>query len=329
MSNNEFSMIASYSQVIAKALDSKGVAYHQLFKKAQVPLLDDNNPEKRISYVKIAELFKLAVEATNDPYFGLYASKYMLPNHIHALGASLLASKNLFSFLQHFEKYNRFIADTVDFKVHIVANKVIFRCNLIVPICNETQDTFWSFILRFMRHLNTKTFNPVEVKLARPKPETGGKPYEDFYSCPVTFNHSCIEYSFNHNSLLSPLFTASAELVNMNDKIMDDFLLNKQWLSFSALVEKLVNDGLRNNAFDKKSVAKKLNMSPRTMQLKLTHEATTFMRIQDKCRFELAKRYLQQRKSFNEISFLLGFSETSSFSRTFKRWSGKSPSQFV
>ncbi|SMG64766.1 [weak similarity to] AraC-type DNA-binding domain-containing protein, partial [methanotrophic bacterial endosymbiont of Bathymodiolus sp.] len=40
----------------------------------------------------------------------------------------------------------------------------------------------------------------------------------------------------------------------------------------------------------------------------------------------LADKYIKDSSlNLNEISFLLGFSEISSFSRAFKRWTGSSP----
>ena len=43
---------------------------------------------------------------------------------------------------------------------------------------------------------------------------------------------------------------------------------------------------------------------------------------------ELAQQYIQDRsKTLTEISFMLGFSEVSSFSRAFKGWTGKPPSE--
>ena len=45
-------------------------------------------------------------------------------------------------------------------------------------------------------------------------------------------------------------------------------------------------------------------------------------------RLQLARKYLRQRsRSVVETSYLLGFSEPSSFTRAFRGWTGQSPSE--
>ena len=54
----------------------------------------------------------------------------------------------------------------------------------------------------------------------------------------------------------------------------------------------------------------------------------TFSKVLDELRFDLARRYLQERSlPISEIAWLLGYRETSAFNHAFKRWSGKSPTQ--
>jgi len=46
-------------------------------------------------------------------------------------------------------------------------------------------------------------------------------------------------------------------------------------------------------------------------------------------RRELGLQYVRdQQHSFNEIAFLLGFTEPANFSRAFKRWYGKTPTEY-
>ena len=70
-------------------------------------------------------------------------------------------------------------------------------------------------------------------------------------------------------------------------------------------------------------------MSTRTLARKLNAEGVTFADILDQLRSALAQRYLSERElPISEISWLLGYSEVSSFTHAFKRWTGKTPRQF-
>lgn len=57
---------------------------------------------------------------------------------------------------------------------------------------------------------------------------------------------------------------------------------------------------------------------------------TTFKSLLNDTRRDLACAYLREgRMSLTELTFLLGFTNTSSFSRAFKRWTGRTPSEFA
>jgi AraC-like DNA-binding protein len=69
-------------------------------------------------------------------------------------------------------------------------------------------------------------------------------------------------------------------------------------------------------------------MTPRNLHRKLQKEGTSFKGLLTEVRKELAKQYIQDRsKTLTEISYLLGFSEASSFSRAYKGWTGHAPSE--
>ncbi len=65
------------------------------------------------------------------------------------------------------------------------------------------------------------------------------------------------------------------------------------------------------------------------LQSKLAQRGTAFQQIFDEKSHELALGYFSQSSlSITEITFMLGFSDLSSFIRAFKRWTGKTPSEY-
>ena len=76
-------------------------------------------------------------------------------------------------------------------------------------------------------------------------------------------------------------------------------------------------------------LATAMGLSQRSLQRHLQHLGWSYKRLVEDTRMDLARRYLADpRRSLTEIAFLLGFSEQSAFSRSFKRWLGQSPSDF-
>jgi AraC-like DNA-binding protein len=76
-------------------------------------------------------------------------------------------------------------------------------------------------------------------------------------------------------------------------------------------------------------VARALGLSVRSLHRALDTEGTKFNAIVDDVRREFSERYLS-RKSLNlsEVSYLVGFSDTSAFFKAFKRWTGKKPGEW-
>ena len=97
--------------------------------------------------------------------------------------------------------------------------------------------------------------------------------------------------------------------------------------SLRAAVEKEVEKLLPHGKAQKKTVARALGMSTRTFSRRLAAEETTYEEVVDQLRRSLALRYLKDPgMSLSQISWLLGYECSSSFSHAFRRWTGSSPS---
>ena len=80
---------------------------------------------------------------------------------------------------------------------------------------------------------------------------------------------------------------------------------------------------------NQQQIAQALHVSNRTLQRKLKNEGTSFMDLLQDTRLQLARKYLSHpNRSIVETAYMLGFSEPSTFSRAFKRWTGVAPADF-
>jgi len=76
-------------------------------------------------------------------------------------------------------------------------------------------------------------------------------------------------------------------------------------------------------------VAEDLNLSKRTLQRRLQQQDISFAELRDQVRFHYSIDYLiKQHLSIDSISASLDFSDRTSFTNAFKRWTGLSPSTF-
>jgi AraC-like DNA-binding protein len=77
------------------------------------------------------------------------------------------------------------------------------------------------------------------------------------------------------------------------------------------------------------AVARRLATSARTLQRRLGGAGSSFARLVDEVRRERAEGFLRARDvSIAEVSWLLGYSEQSAFTRAFRRWTGRSPTAY-
>lgn len=77
-----------------------------------------------------------------------------------------------------------------------------------------------------------------------------------------------------------------------------------------------------------REVGRELAMSTRTLQRRLAEENTTFQAVLADTRESLARHYLAHSNlTTAEVSYLLGYAETSSFFRAFHDWTGSTPDQ--
>jgi AraC-like DNA-binding protein len=99
--------------------------------------------------------------------------------------------------------------------------------------------------------------------------------------------------------------------------------------SLSTRVRAALVDAMPNGNPSEEDIAEAVRTSPRTLQRRLAEQGASFSRLLDDVRRELAEKYIvDQAMTLGEVSYLLGFSEVSAFSRAFSGWTGEAPTRY-
>jgi len=321
--------IGGYALAIAKALDYCGIDSARIFRAAGITPSLHNDPLQRMTVDEVKRLYRACVEATNNPYFGLTVARFIHASNLHALGYALAASDTLLDFCRRLDRYFRVVSEAATSAMVETDDEVLLRFQHVADLSGETEDAFLGFLVISMRQLSDAGFNPVRVEFRHPTPMTGSGPYDILFRSPVLFDQPNTLLVLAKADLLGKLTGSCPELAQANDIIATKYLARLDKDDVISRVKQKVMELLPNGECTREIVAKALNMSPTTLQFKLNKRDTTFQDLMDGVREELARSYVRQSAlTVTEIAYLLGFNDTSNFARAFKRWTGKSPTEF-
>jgi AraC-like DNA-binding protein len=166
------------------------------------------------------------------------------------------------------------------------------------------------------------------VHVTHPAPDYRAE-YERIYGAPVTFeadwNAVLLDVRWmNHKISVQPRYVFGI-LSEHADALVRSLESSK---STRGRVESLLTPVLHTGETGMDAVAAKMGLSRQALFRRLKGEGATFEKVLDELRRQMALHYLSGKKvSVNETAYLVGFSEPAAFSRAFKRWTGKSPSE--
>ncbi len=324
-------VLSSWTTALLTTLAQQGVDGHELLRQAGLDpaLLDD--PNARYPVNSHAELWRLAVAATGNEAIGLQVAANARPTTFHALGYSISASASLLEVFERIERYFRIVTDAAEFKLE--KNGDQYKLSAHVPPervrpAPQALDAFIALLVRFCRELYPGTFRLSCVQLQRPAP-VDPEPYFEYFGGEVQFgakvNGICIPASIAEERLP----TGNPELARINDQVAREYLARLEKANITNRVHVLLTSMLPSGTASQENIAGELHMSLRSLQRKLSDEGVTYKELLDTTRRDLALSYMEEgKRSVSELTFLLGFSDSSSFARAFKRWTGKSPRDY-
>lgn len=315
--------------IYREVIRSYGLDPLPLFNKAGIDPESINNANARLPYANVLTLVKESVAVTQDPAMWLRVEDYWHPSQLGALGYAWLASSSLRTALGRLQRYLRTV--TTGLELHYEESAAEFRIRFefmdLVATAFGRDNVAVMLLITLCRANYGKAFAPLHVSFVQPEPASQTKFLERF-RCPVYFNQPATVVTLDPAIINKPLSTSNPELAGLSDQVMIRYLANLDKQDIKSRVMSEILEQLPSGGVTDSSISKSLHMTTRTLQRKLKEAGTSFKELLSEVRSDLAEKYLQNSQyTLTEISFMLGFSEASSFSRAYRRWKGKSPSE--
>lgn len=186
--------------------------------------------------------------------------------------------------------------------------------------------------LSFIRSLAGAELAPLRVELSHPRPAPSREALVAYFGCDdIALGAGRSQLTFLAAEWDLPVANADPALLPVLDAYAEKLMpLENRSSSWLARVRDHLRRQLSGGAPTLAECARALRVSGRTLQRRLGEEASTSYReVVDGLREEEARRLVSGTElSFDEVSFLLGFSERRAFARAFSRWTGTSPSKY-
>ena len=149
------------------------------------------------------------------------------------------------------------------------------------------------------------------------------------FGCEVRCGESTNRLFFEKDLLDLPSLHAEPELLQLHEKLASEHVAKLERQDIVVRINRVFAEVLETGHVSLDEVATRLQMKPRTLRTRLTEAGTSFNQLLGDYRCNLAKRLLAGTdESIDEIVYLTGFSEPSTFYRAFKRWTNLTPVEY-
>ena len=323
--------LASFGLVGLLLLELNGIDPKGFANQVGIPSSDNPAPNARIPVSLVDKGFEAAAALIPDPAFALRAAECWHPSYLGTLGYAWLSSGSLRTALRRLERYSRILGQVANCRCQESSDGLGFVFDHgrgDKPIGPVLADFTLSMIVAMCRANYGPAMQLHEVTLRRPEPRDPA-PYQRFFDCAVRFGATVDGFVLPRHIADRPLPSSNHDLVQTFDAILASQLAKVSSDDLEGRCRAYLLRELTSGEPSEEGLAIALAMSLRTLQRRLGDLGLTYRSVLEKTRYDLAMHYLDDpKRSVTDITFLLGFSEQSAFTRAFKRWSGRAPTEY-
>ncbi len=280
-----------------------------------------------LPYANYMALLDCAARETATPHFGLAMARSASTETLGTIGIIMTQARTVgaaWEALMHFYRIHdtygtvglRLTGEHAAMTYSIPANHL--------PGARPVHDVAAGVATNIMKQFCGATYRPVALSLPFPEPADLSC-YAVLGADRLYFDGESMEMYFDRALLDRELPGGSDEMRS----VLDHYLATREGTSVtptSRRVEDLIRRLLPTGDCTLQRVAQTLATTARTLQARLASEHSSFRDLLEKVRREIATYHLSRGDiQLTQLALILGYSELSAFSRSFRQWYGVSP----
>jgi AraC-like DNA-binding protein len=311
-------------------LEELGVSASAVLRRAGLGQTLVNQPRVLLSTEELFALWQAIGEVSTVPDIGLRLGSETKIERFHPIGIAALSSETFGAAINQMARYKQLTCpeEIVQKKKDgewSIEFKWLLAAEVEPPVLIECA---FAWVLSIARVGTGIRLSPVRVEFIQPRSHV--KAIERHFGCPVHCGAESNAIVFDASHAHRPFVTRNAELLTVLAPQFEAEL--KQENGEEAFVEQVrvaIQQKLTGRRPTIEDIADVLHVSSRTLQRRLQDAGSSFQRILEEARHQLARHYLNNPVlELNEAAYLLGYEDGNSFVRAFRTWEGIPPARW-
>lgn len=319
------------SRALLAACERLGLDTAALLEAAGLTAAQVQDPEGRIPGAAVRTLWLAAQARSADPGLGVRAAQAVPFGAYRVIDFLAASAPTVGEGLVRVARYFPLINSGVELQLH--ADAAERRVALVSPgAIGGLPGAYVEYALAVTylhcRRASGFDWPLLRVDLAGAAPSSTAE-HVQVFGCPVRFGRPHDQLVIAARTWDLPSHNASTDLLRTLEEHAQRVLAALRAEELEARVIRILVEELRGGDPSLDHVARRVGLSPRTLQRRLQLEGVSFADVLDRTRRDFADCYVKEATlALTEIAYLLGFSEQSAFTRAFQRWYGVSPSRY-
>jgi AraC-like DNA-binding protein len=294
----------------------------------------DLPPDGLVAFEAGAALLEEAARVSRRDDVGVLFAIQLPWADLGVLGYVLLNAPTVGAAITHLKRYFAIQQTAAVFSLEVDGTTAHLRYALRQPPHDPPRQhtlTILAMLVRLVREgTRDPAWAPAEVTVPH-GPPTRTTDALAFFHAPIRNGAEVASLEFPAEVLRREMVGADAGLFPILVRHAEECLAKLPALADDTLgeVRRLVASMLGNTTITIEDVAARMTTSVRTVQRQLHEHGQSFKHLVDDVRATMAQRHLADPQvTMTEAAFLLGYSDLSSFSRAFRRWTGQSAQEY-